>query len=233
MKKLLSSLLALTCAIGSVAAFSAKANKEEVVQLYSNPSTGYDWRYSADKEGMVEETEHSYDPAATFTGIRIVGAGGQESWKFKGLQEGYVTLTFKYERAWNNEESTNKMRAFTYYIDSNLDMSLVATVSKDVSDNGVVISLPSTPSTGYRWGYSANEDGVLKEVSSEFTSTSNDGVLGASGTQAWRFEAIQEGEVTLQFAYERPFSMDKRGPQVRTLVFSVAPNLNVELVSVK
>lgn len=232
MKKVLSSLLALTCAIGSVAAFSAKANKEEVVQLYSNPSTGYAWRYSADKEGMVEETEHSYDPAATFTGIKIVGAGGQENWKFKGLQEGYVTLTFKYERAWNNEESENQTRAFTYYVDSNLAMNLVATVSKDASGKGVVISLPSNPSTGYRWVYSANEDGVLKEVSSEFASTSTEGVLGAGGIQEWRFEAVQEGEVTLQFAYERSFAKDKRGVLVLAFMLSVDEGMSVELMNV-
>lgn len=233
MKKIISAFLALTCALGSVAAFSAKAKKEEVVQLYSNPSTGYAWRYSADKEGMVEETEHSYDPAATFTGVQIVGAGGQESWKFKGLQEGYVTLTFKYERAWNNDESQNQMKAFTYYIDSNLDMSLVATMSKDFADKDVVVSLPANPSTGYRWVYSADKAGILSEISCEFVSASGGEVCGAGGTSEWHFEPLQEGEVILQFAYERSFSKDKRGPQLRTFAFDVDSNLNVNLLSVR
>ena len=78
------------------------ADKVFEIQLEGNITTGYEWNYSMDQEGIVEEVSAEYvqDPADK----DIDGAGGTYIYEFSGLKEGDVTLTFEYAQPWEDVE---------------------------------------------------------------------------------------------------------------------------------
>lgn len=66
------------------------------------------------------------------------------------------------------------------------------------------IALPANPSTGYRWAVDGRAPAQLVAAGKPaFTARSD--VLGASGTEVWRFVARSAGEGTLTMAYGRSF----------------------------
>jgi len=76
------------------------------------------------------------------------------------------------------------------------------------SGQTLILSLPSNPTSGYRW--------MLRDVSSEqleslgpevFSSGKND-LIGADGISTWRFEAAERGSGRLYLTYQRPWEND-------------------------
>ena len=86
----------------------------------------------------------------------------------------------------------------------------------DESDNGsqvtlevgqiLVVGLPSNPSTGYSWEVEAIDAAVLSQSGDpEFVSEAEGDVVGAGGTETFRFETVAAGRVQLTLIYHRPF----------------------------
>lgn len=71
----------------------------------------------------------------------------------------------------------------------------------------LVVSLESNPSTGYMWEMAevgAEGQGMLRQRGeTEFQPES--GLLGAPGMEIMRFEAVREGQTTLELVYHRPW----------------------------
>jgi predicted secreted protein len=67
-----------------------------------------------------------------------------------------------------------------------------------------VVSLEGSPSTGYTWEAVEYDERILRQVGEPgFTPESN--VLGASGIQTLRFDAVGKGRTTLRLVYHRPW----------------------------
>ena len=65
------------------------------VTLESNPTTGYRWAVDGDLPTQLEQMgEPSYKAES-----KMVGAGGQEVWAFKGAKAGTADLKLKYWRS--------------------------------------------------------------------------------------------------------------------------------------
>ncbi len=71
----------------------------------------------------------------------------------------------------------------------------------------LVVSLESNPSTGYSWQVAQVDQAVLKQLGDpKFeTPASSSGVVGAPGTEVFRFEAAGQGQTTLKLEYRRPW----------------------------
>ncbi len=71
------------------------------IELASNPTTGYAWQWT-NKDAIlnVEKVESKY--TATDNPKGMVGSGGTETWKFKGIKSGSETLKLEYKRAWES-----------------------------------------------------------------------------------------------------------------------------------
>ena len=70
------------------------------VQLYENPSTGYEWTYTMDQDGIIELVSTN-----TISDKEDVdGAGYKLIYEFKGVTEGDVTVTFNYQSLWETDE---------------------------------------------------------------------------------------------------------------------------------
>lgn len=75
--------------------------KKDVFELTidENPTTGYEWVYTINKEEHVKFINSSYEAPNT----TAVGAGGQKTLIFEVLEEGVSTITLNLERAWEKE----------------------------------------------------------------------------------------------------------------------------------
>ncbi len=72
------------------------------ITLPSNPSTGYAWTVAAvDSSILQQQGDKVYVQGNTDP--NIVGAGGTESFTFKGLATGQSTLQLVYSRVWETE----------------------------------------------------------------------------------------------------------------------------------
>ncbi len=82
--------------------------KEITVELYTNPSSGYNWEYSMDEIGYLMLVDTSYKPDS---GSAIAGVGGgTKSFTFRSIRSGTVNITFRYTKL----EGFNKIVATEY-----------------------------------------------------------------------------------------------------------------------
>ncbi|AMT90618.1 MULTISPECIES: protease inhibitor I42 family protein [Pseudomonas] len=71
----------------------------------------------------------------------------------------------------------------------------------------LIISLPSNPTTGYRWAIQDSAGGVLRALSPEVYSNPEDaGVVGAAGVSTWRFQAFAAGTGRLRLTSQQPWA---------------------------
>ena len=72
-----------------------------LIALESNPSTGYSWVAEYDN-AMLELVEETFE-LGEYAKENIVGAGGTELFRLKGLSKGETDITFNYKRVWETE----------------------------------------------------------------------------------------------------------------------------------
>ena len=70
----------------------------------------------------------------------------------------------------------------------------------------ILIALESNPTTGYSWEASYDETMLeLVEETYELGEYAQQGVVGAGGTELFRFRALNSGEVEITMVYKRPW----------------------------
>ncbi len=84
------------------------------VTLESNPSTGYRWEWVDHEDSIVEQIgEAQFEPRETGD-PPLVGAGGWESFDFKAVGQGQMTLKLVYRRPW--EEGVEPLKTFSLQV---------------------------------------------------------------------------------------------------------------------
>lgn len=79
---------------------TVKKDRNFVIDLKSNPTTGYSWALlkNIDKR-FVRIMGSKYIPYKT----GFTGSGGKEIWTFKALSKGKTSLVFGYKRSWEKD----------------------------------------------------------------------------------------------------------------------------------
>lgn len=78
----------------------------------------------------------------------------------------------------------------------------------------LVLSLPSNPSTGYRWQVLDAASPQLSSLGPEvYRNPDDDSLIGAAGVSTWRFRASQPGQARLHLEYLQPW--DSSTPAAR------------------
>ena len=93
------------------------------------------------------------------------------------------------------------------------------------------IEIEGNPTTGYTWVYTVSQEGVVREVSNEYTADKTDkGLAGLGGKFIFTFKSIAAGETRLVFSYLRIWEKDV--PAVKTLAYkaSVDNKKNLKLM---
>ena len=71
----------------------------------------------------------------------------------------------------------------------------------------LTLTLPSNPTTGYRWAIQDSAGGVLRSLGPEVYSNPEDaGVVGAAGQSTWRFQAFTAGNGRLRLTSQQPWA---------------------------
>ena len=73
-----------------------------ILKLGSNPTTGFEWGEEAgiSDTDVLKQTDYEFvEP-----GTDLVGAAGQEIWKFEALKRGTATVSMEYSRPWEGGE---------------------------------------------------------------------------------------------------------------------------------
>lgn len=70
----------------------------------------------------------------------------------------------------------------------------------------LILSLPSNPTTGFRWMLRDTATNVLQSLGPEvYTNPEDAGLVGAGGISTWRFSAREPGEGRLLLTYQQPW----------------------------
>lgn len=74
----------------------------------------------------------------------------------------------------------------------------------------LILSLPSNPSSGYRWNLEQAAPELLRNLGPEVYSHPDEAtsMIGSEGTSTWRFEVIGEGSAHLSLSYQRPWESE-------------------------
>ena len=136
MKKALSILhtLALLLCCATALAETAPTDKDFVIVLTGNPTTGYEWKYVVGDESIVALSEDylTSEDVDKLAGIESAGElpacgeGGLYAYTLKGLTPGETVIAFEYSQSWD-EDST--VVGLTYVVRVNEDLSVVCTAS--------------------------------------------------------------------------------------------------------
>ena len=82
--------------------------KKFINNLDENITTGYSWNYKIDNEEVVKFLKDEHIELST----KLIGASGEHKYVFSGEKKGEATITFKYYRVWEDEESSVDMKEF-------------------------------------------------------------------------------------------------------------------------
>lgn len=85
------------------------------VELGGNATTGYNWTYSMDTQGIVKEIENNYVTDHNPKGLS--GVGGTYIFAFEGVSPGEVKLHFVYSRSWEEDQPPVEEIIYTLVID--------------------------------------------------------------------------------------------------------------------
>ncbi len=71
-------------------------NESFQLDLVSNPTTGYSWRWTNKQSVSIVDTfDYSFIPDSPI----LVGSGGKEIWKFKGIKSGVDSIKLEFCRS--------------------------------------------------------------------------------------------------------------------------------------
>lgn len=73
----------------------------------------------------------------------------------------------------------------------------------------LTLTLPSNPSTGYRWRVENPAANVLRSLGPEvYSAPEEEDVVGSAGVSTWRYQANSAGEAQLVLVYQQPWAAD-------------------------
>ncbi|MFK3771971.1 protease inhibitor I42 family protein [Pseudomonas sp. NPDC089406] len=78
----------------------------------------------------------------------------------------------------------------------------------------MTLTLPSNPTTGYRWLVQNPAPNILRSLGPEVYSAPEEaGIVGSAGISTWRFQAKEAGEGHLVLVYQQPWAPEVRPVQ--------------------
>jgi len=82
-----------------------------------------------------------------------------------------------------------------------------------VAGNTFTVTLCSNATTGFKWSESAqiSDQTVVQQMSHEFLSPENKGLMGAPGKEVWTFKALKKGTSSIAMEYSRPWQGGDKG----------------------
>ncbi len=188
------------------------------VELESVPSTGYQWSLAKPIDTSLVKVDSTRFEQAT----KNASETAHNFFVFETTGVGTTTIPLEYIRPWERNQP-----AKSYVITVNIrgkDQDGV----KQYSDPNVpitaavrqefLLALPANPTTGFTWQLAKPLDPNLMLAETSYTPEEGR-IVGAGGTQYWRFEGISPGTATITLNYAR--SWEKGVAPAKTETFTV------------
>ncbi|MCD5995140.1 protease inhibitor I42 family protein [Pseudomonas sp. CDFA 602] len=86
-------------------------------------------------------------------------------------------------------------------IDSKSDCPLTLSTGQTL-----ILTLPSNPTTGFRWLTQNPAQGILRSLGPEVYATEGKEVIGSGGQSVWRYKAADKGTGHLMMVYQQPWA---------------------------
>ena len=84
--------------------YSIKIGGKFEIELPSNPSTGYSWKWSnKDSVTVVESISSNYEASHP----QLIGSGGKETCRFKWVKAGNEVIKLEYKRSWESQPAAD------------------------------------------------------------------------------------------------------------------------------
>lgn len=90
---------------------TVKAGERFVIELDSNPTTGFGWRLDGALDGAVVENLGSEYVAEEYE-KGLLGAGGVELWSFRAVAPGTANISLIYVRSFEDEPQPERTASF-------------------------------------------------------------------------------------------------------------------------
>lgn len=105
---------------------SCKTNqndKQIIINLDSNPSTGYSWtlKQSGSAEAVVVDQIYTQ----TDRSVHMTGAPGKDTFIIEPTKSGELTLTFEYLRPWEEGIAPAEVVEYNFLINENLSYTVL------------------------------------------------------------------------------------------------------------
>lgn len=85
--------------------FCAEIGQNIVIELPSNPTTGFNWQFDKLDKTAFEVVNSSF----VYSASQLSGAGGLEWWELKPLKPGRQKISLVYSRSWEKQAPANEM----------------------------------------------------------------------------------------------------------------------------
>lgn len=212
----------------ATAAVDAPAGSSVIVNLCSNPTTGFRW-----------DDPVSSDPSIASVGgwtyvapsEDAAGAAGTEQLTLVAGATGHATVTASYGQPWDGGQKD----AWTLTLDvvvrdavpvaidcSAFDNATAATASVDAPAGSVVVlTVCSNGSTGFTWTTASSSDPAIA-VPGEWVSVAPaEPMPGAAGSQVLTIAADAAGTAVISASYDRPWDGGEKGAWTLELTVNV------------
>lgn len=228
---------------------SAKVGEIIVIELDSNPTTGYSWAERPGRSDSVLEPQgNEYVSRDREMGVGMLGGPGKTLFRYLVKAPGKTEIVFGFSRPW--ERDTPPAQLFNVKINASeaaktesakTDTAKTETAKSEAAktvevsrdDNGktvtvrpgdtVRIKLRSNRTTGYSWAMTGKlDEKVLKSEGNEYKVDEHPaGMVGVGGSDVWTFAALAAGKTEIALGYARPWEKDKEPAQAFKLTVVV------------
>lgn len=184
-----------------------KLNDTLVVSLRSNASTGYSWNVAQNNPSLLRPMGSSYQN----TPGGPPGAPGRQMFRFRAVGSGGEGLILLYQKSGMGGVQAAETYQILVVVDRpNRNETVTVT---DENNHGrielnpgdtLVVRLDANSTTGYQWTVGQIDSGILRQTGSRYIKPRG-GMMGAGGTQEFRFTAVRPGSFFLGLLYQRSF----------------------------
>jgi predicted secreted protein len=83
------------------------------------------------------------------------------------------------------------------------------------------IKLESNITTGFKWVLESDYDSTIVKLQSSRYIDPNSKLMGAGGTEVWKFKSLKKGTTELTFKYLRPWEKDQKPEKEKHITVKV------------
>ena len=187
-------------------AVTLRQNHLLMVQLASNPSTGYSWQLVKNNPKQLELLE---TPTLEAPNESISNDTVYQVFRFQVQSGASSVLQLEYPQG----QETNSLSTKSYRLNvlmskysttvtaTDFDNNQEVTVAKD---DIFIVRLKTNPASGYNWQIVSNNPNQLKLLDNSISEDENQTALGNNAYQVFRFQVASEGTSILELQYEGP-----------------------------